>query len=64
MYGTYCRLNIHVYASGREVIRAASHKLKKTVRFAREHREVRHAFYKQMLNYHRRDRALVQQFRL
>jgi len=64
MYGTYCRLNVHVFASNRDVITAASRKmLKASVRRGREHRAARHAFYRQMLHCHRKDRDLVVGFR-
>lgn len=52
MLGTYNRLNLHVSASPREVIRAASRKIKRSHRYAREHRADRHKFYRLMLDYH------------
>ena len=64
MYGTYCRLNVHVYASNREVIKAASRKLKPEVRRSREQRDARHRFYRSMLEYHAGDGRLVSTFRL
>jgi hypothetical protein len=59
MYGTYCRLHVHVYASNIEVIRCASRKLKKSARHDRKAREARHAFYRQMLDYHQEARRLA-----
>ena len=64
MYGTYCRLHVHVYASNIEVIRRASRKLKKSARHDRQAREARHAFYRQMLDYHHKARELVREWRL
>lgn len=63
MYGTYCRLGVHVSASYREVIRAARKKLKKSA-FRREQREARHAFYRDMLRYHADAQGVVRDFRL
>jgi hypothetical protein len=53
-----------VWASDRAVVKAASLKLKKFARTGRAHREARHAFYRQMLNYHHGDQRLVADFRL
>jgi hypothetical protein len=64
MFGTYCRLHVHVWASDREVIRAAQRKLKRSVRYARKHREARHAFYRTMLDYHHQGQKLVAEHRL
>lgn len=64
MYGTYQRLNVPVTASARTVIRAASRKLKPTARYARDMREARHAFYREMLAHHADERGLVRTFRL
>lgn len=58
MYGTYCRLNLPVWASDREVIRAASKKLKRRFRHDRKRRDVRHEFYRNMLQYHADAREL------
>jgi hypothetical protein len=63
MYGTYQRLNLHVGENNRAVIKAASRKLKRSIRFARKHRAARHAFYRQMLNYHHDARDLFVTFR-
>jgi len=56
MYGTYCRLDVHVHASAREVIKAARLKLKKAARTSRASRIARHAFFREMLEYHSRAR--------
>ena len=64
MFGTYQRLNVHVYASDYEVIRRALRKLKRKGRYDRKHREARHAFLRQMLAYHAKARKLVHAYRL
>lgn len=48
---TYGRLGVHVWASDRQVIKAASTKLKH--KFNREERLARHGFYKRMLEEHK-----------
>jgi hypothetical protein len=63
-YATYQRLNLHVGASNREVIKAASKKLKPKVRYAFMHREARHQFYRDMIAHHNMARDLVRQWRL
>ena len=64
MYGTYCRLNVHVSASWRDVVRAASTKLVAETRFTRAHRQVRHMFYRKMLDYHHKEQKLVRHWRM
>jgi hypothetical protein len=61
--GTYNRLNLHVSASYRDVVRAASKKLERKVRFARKYRKDRHAFYRAMIKQHRDARKLFDHFR-
>ena len=61
--GTYNRLNLHVGASNRDVVRAASKKLQRKVRFDRKHRKERHAFYRTMIKQHRDARKLFDHFR-
>jgi hypothetical protein len=56
MLGTYHRLNLPVWASNREVIKAASRKLKNW-RNPKE-REARHKFYRTMIDYHQKARKL------
>lgn len=64
MFATYCRLNVNVWASNREVIKAASLKLKKDVRYSRAHRATRHAFYRDMLSHHAGQQRLCAHFHL
>lgn len=58
MYGTYCRLHVPVWATTREVIRAAQTKLMPRARYSRQDRTARHAFYRTMLDYHAKARRL------
>jgi hypothetical protein len=62
--GTYNRLGVHVYASPREVIRAARTKLKHQALRDREYRKSRHEFYRAMLKFHKKARKLVTNWRL
>jgi peptide subunit release factor 1 (eRF1) len=63
--GTYHRLDVHVYASNREVITKASRKiLSPKARFDRKVRHARHAFYRELLEIHANARDLVTHFRL
>ena len=62
--GTYERLGVTVFASNREVIRAASRKLKPGARSDRKQRTARHAFYRTMLACHGAALELVIRFRL
>ena len=64
MYGTYCRLGVTIYATGREVIRAASHKIKEASRYSRHQRNARHKFYREMLRYHAESFAMARQMRI
>ena len=50
-YGTYSRLNLHVSASGRDVVRAAHKKLAPKGK-SREQRAARHAFLACMIMHH------------
>jgi hypothetical protein len=52
MYGTYCRLNISVFASRYEVIRAARSKIDPKHRITRSKKSQRRVFYLKMLEYH------------
>lgn len=54
-FAQYCRLNVHVMASDREVIRRASRMLRN--KFDRSQREARHAFYRSALETHERARG-------
>lgn len=64
MYGTYQRLNVSIYASDREVIRAASRKIAKSNRFGKLHRAERKAFYRRILGYHASARELAREWRM
>lgn len=59
---TYGRLNVHVWASNRQVIKAASTKLRD--KFNPKEREVRHKFYRLMLEEHKAHQELCLEFRL
>lgn len=63
-FGTYNRLNLHVSATGRDVIRAARTKIAEHHRRDPAMREARKAFYRQMLEYHAGAQDLVREFRL
>ena len=56
MFGTYCRLNVHVYASDIEVIRQARKKLNKGA-FLRDSDGCK-VFYRIMLDQHKQARNL------
>lgn len=64
MFGTYCRLGVPVWSSDREVIRAARRLLAARARRGRDLRAERHAFYRQMLEFHHCGQALVREYRL
>ncbi|KAB0269049.1 hypothetical protein [Microvirga brassicacearum] len=64
MFGTYTRLNLTTSASNCDVIRAARLKIAEHHRTGREARAARHRFYRDMLFYHERSRALVGEWRL
>lgn len=55
--GTYERLNVHVMASTRTVLRAMNKKLKKSA-FTRANRTARHALYREILACHKQAREL------
>ena len=63
-YGTYLRLDITVHDSWRAVVRAAAKKLTAEARHDPAKREVRHRFYRQMLEYHREAQEIVSYWRL
>jgi hypothetical protein len=62
-YAQYCRLNVSVGATNREVIKSASRKIKKKSRFNREQRAPRHAFYRAMIAQHNKAKSLFDHFR-
>ena len=64
MYGTYLRLGVSVHASWRDVVRAASRKLVRKARRDPAKRDLRKQFYREMLDYHRKDQDLVYAWRL
>jgi hypothetical protein len=61
MYGTYCRLNVSVYASNLEVLRALRRKLKP---FSADRREARKQIFRAILKEHADARDLCREFRL
>lgn len=58
MYGTYCRLGLHVSDSDVAVIRAANAKLNKSAKRGPELRQARRDFYAIMLRHHHEARGL------
>ena len=64
MYGTYLRLDVTVHDSWQAVVRAASRKLTRQARQDPKHRAARKRFYRQMLDYHRQEQAIVLTWRL
>lgn len=62
-YARYCRLNVHVAASRREVIRKARSRLAPAGK-SRAQRTARHAFIRAMLQEHESARELVRVWRL
>ena len=63
-YGTYLRLDITVHDGWRAVVRAAAKKLTPGARRDPAKRNVRHRFYRQMLDYHREAQEIVSYWRL
>ena len=64
MYGTYLRLNITVHDSWRAVVRAAARKLTRQALRDPRCRIARKRFYREMLDYHRREQEIVVTWRL
>lgn len=58
MFAQYCRLNLHVSATWRDVVRATSKRFAKQHRFGRGARLVRHANMREMLRQHAKAREL------
>lgn len=52
MYGTYCRLGVHVMASTRTVLRALYRKMKPSARRGRVARDSRHTIARLILREH------------
>jgi hypothetical protein len=64
MQGTYGRLQIHVFASWRDVVRAANGRIARKHRRAPAMREERKRLSRGMLGCHHRLQELVRTFRL
>ena len=64
MYATYSRLGVHVFASWRDVVRAARTRIARRHRRDTAMREARKRFYRDMLACHARHQDLVRTFRL
>ena len=64
MYGTYLRLDVSVHDGWRAVVRAAARKLTRRALRDPKRRAARKRFYRQMLDYHRQEQALVLTWRL
>lgn len=64
MQGAYDRLRVHVFASWRDVVRAANTRIARKHRRDPAMREARKRFYREMLGYHQRHQELVLTFRL
>jgi hypothetical protein len=58
MFGTYCRLNVHVLTSNLTVIRALRRKLRPESLTDPAKRDARKAIYREILAIHARQRAL------
>lgn len=64
MYATYLRLNLHVFDSRRDVVRAAHARIARDAQRDPAKREERKRFYREMLGYHRDAQQIVHRFRL
>jgi hypothetical protein len=64
MYGTSLRLNLHVHAGWRTVIRTAAGKLTGEARRDPAKRDLRKQFYHEMLTHHGDAQQIVHRFRL
>ncbi|MBN9499711.1 MAG: hypothetical protein J0H39_23410 [Alphaproteobacteria bacterium] len=64
MQGAYDRLRVHVFASWRDVVRAANTRIARKHRRDPAMREARKRFYRDMLGCHQRHQDLVLIFRL
>jgi hypothetical protein len=63
-YSTYQRLGVPVWASPLTLVRAAARVLTREARRDPAKRALRHAFYREMLAYQRKDQVTCVQFRL
>jgi hypothetical protein len=59
MQGAYDRLRVHVFASWRDVVRAANTRIARKHRRGAVMREARKRFYREMLGCHQRHQELV-----
>lgn len=64
MLGTYHRLGLTIYATDREVIKAARYRLRRENRDDPQFRDGRKAFYKSMLHHHHNAWKLAREFSL
>lgn len=62
MYAQYQRLNLHVTATNRELVKSA-HKLLSPKGKSNAQRQARHDWLRQMLNYHKDEQQLCKDFR-
>lgn len=63
MYAQYQRLGLHVYASNREVVKAA-HKMLSPKGKSFSQRQARHNWLRQILQYHKEEKQLCKDFHL
>ena len=63
-YGTYQRLGVPVFAPRLTLLRAAVRALTKASRRDPAKRALRHAFYREVLEYQRKDQAICIEHRL
>lgn len=64
MLGTYRRLDVHIFASWRDVVRAAARTLSRETARDPATRDLRKVFYREMLQQHRDARQTIHRFRL
>lgn len=64
MYALYCRLNLHVHASDRSVIRAVRRKINPNALRDPHQREARKVIYRRLIEEHQKARDIVTHFRL
>jgi len=63
-WAMYERLNVHVYATNYELIRAVRRVIHKKALHKRLFRDGRHGLYREMIKHHKDARELVDEFRL
>lgn len=63
-YSTYNRLNLHVSATPKEVVRAARMKLQPFTWTDRRFRAARHAFFREILAHHHEAQEMCRTWRL